>query len=346
MQKKIPIAILGATGSVGQKFIQILENHPWFEISAITASEKNTGKEYADAVEWTLPTNIPHFIKKMKLRNTEAPLPAVIVFSALDASVAGPIETDFADKGYFVISNAKNHRYDLDVPLLIADINGSHLEIIRQQKRKGAIITNPNCSSTGLAMVLKPLHTAFGIEKCHVVTMQAISGAGAAAAKSMNIEDNVLPYIAGEEEKMEYESKKILGKLKNGLIQDADFVISSQCHRVNVSDGHTEAISVKLRTKAKQSDLVKVWSEYKSDTDILDLPTAPKQIMHYFSEAHLPQVKLQRNLDKGMALSIGRLQTCPILDYKFVILTHNTIRGAAGTAILNAELLVKKGYLK
>ena len=342
---KIAVAILGATGSVGQKFIQILENHPWFEITAITASEKNTGKRYVDAIDWTLPTPLPESIKKMTLQKTETPLPAQLVFSALDASVAGPIESQFAEEGYFVISNAKNHRYDSDVPLLIPDINSDHLTLINSQNRKGAIITNPNCSTTGLAMALKPLYDAFGIDKLHVVTMQAISGAGYNAAKNLNINDNVLPFIDGEEEKLEYESKKILGKLGENTIINADFIISSQCHRVNVSDGHTEAISIKLRTKTTQDEIINIWDSYSSEAQILNLPTAPKQVIHYFHEKHLPQPKLQRDIDKGMAVSIGRLQKCPVLDYKFVLLSHNTIRGAAGTAVLNGELLLKKGYL-
>lgn len=346
MKEKIPVAVLGATGSVGQKFIQLMEGHPWFEISAITASESRSGQKYGDAVDWYLPTAIPENIRSMPLQPTAAPLPAPIVFSALDASVAGPIEAEFAENGALVISNARNHRYDTDVPLLIADINADHIELIRQQRYKGAIITNPNCSSTGLAMALKPLHDKFGIEKLHVVTMQAVSGAGHAAARTMNIEDNVIPYISGEEEKLEYESKKILGKFTNQGIMEAEFAISSQCHRVNVSDGHIEAVSIQLRTDVEQEEIVRAWTEFPSAVSGLQLPSAPEEMIRYFREEDLPQPKLQRDLDSGMSLSIGRLRPCPVLQYKFVILSHNTVRGAAGTALLNAELLIKKGYLE
>ncbi len=343
--KKTPVTILGATGSVGQKFIQLLESHPWFDITALSASDKNAGKSYADAVDWMLPTAIPEKVRNMKLLPSDSVFTTPIVFSALDASVAGPIESAVADSGCIVISNARNHRYDRDVPLLIPDINADHLNLIGFQGRKGAIITNPNCSTTGLVMALKPLHDQFGIEKLHVVTMQAVSGAGYQAARTMNIDDNVIPFISGEEEKMDYESLKILGTRTGDHIVDAAFTISSQCHRVNVSDGHTEAVSIKLQTRPTQQDIIEAWRQYRGEAQTLDLPSAPLQPLHYFDENEFPQPKLHRDIDKGMATSIGRLLPCPVLQYKFVLMSHNTVRGAAGTAILNAELLVKKGHL-
>lgn len=343
--QKIPVAVLGATGSVGQKFIQILEDHPWFEITALTASDRNTGKSYEEAVDWYLPSPIPESIRSLKLQASEPPLNARLVFSALDASVAGDIESAFAEEGYFVISNARNHRYDPQVPLLIPDVNPDHIELLRHQGTKGAIVTNPNCSTTGLAMVLKPLHDAFTIRKLHVVTMQAVSGAGYNAAKTMNIDDNIIPFIGGEEEKMNYESLKILGQRRNDRIEDASFIISSQCHRVNVSDGHTEAVSIEFEKPATEAEIIRVLEDYSAEPQQLQLPTAPEKVIRFHRQDDMPQPKLQRDEDKGMSVHVGRLQTCPVLQYKFVLLSHNTMRGAAGGALLNAELLYRKGYL-
>jgi len=341
----IPVAVLGATGSVGQKFIQILENHPWFSIQALGASEKNAGKCYEEAVQWYLPTPIPESVRRMTLQSCIPPMDVKLVFSALDASVAGDIETDFARAGYFVISNARNHRYDTQVPLLIPEVNPDHLRLLPHQGFKGGIITNPNCSTTGLALALKPLYDDFGIRRLHVVTMQALSGAGYNAAATMNIDDNVIPFISGEEKKMEYESLKILGQLDTDRIQDASFSISAQCHRVNVSDGHLEAVSIELEKDVSPDQILRSWKNFHSLPRELGLPTAPAETLLYFHEPELPQPKLQRDLNRGMTVSLGRLQNCPVLQYKFILLSHNTMRGAAGGALLNAELLLRQGYL-
>lgn len=341
-QKKIPVGILGATGSVGQRFVQLLLDHPWFEIAALAASERSVGKAYREAVNWLLPTPLPEAIGKMKVLPCTANLPCEIVFSALDASVAGEIETEFAQAGYIVHSNARNHRMRPDVPLLVPEVNSDHLALLSEQKYpKGRIITNGNCSVIGLSVALKPLLDAFGLEAVHVVTLQAISGAGYPGVASLDIIDNVIPLIKGEEQKLETEMHKILGHYHQKTIQPATFKISAQCNRVAVSDGHVECVSVKLKKKASQKQMIDAWNSFTSKPQQLQLPLAPAKPIYYFEEEAFPQPKLHRLLDKGMAVSIGRLRECPLFDYKFVILSHNTIRGAAGGALLNAELLEK-----
>lgn len=343
---KIKVGILGATGSVGQKFIQLLENHPWFEISEVAASKRSAGKMYKDAVNWFMQTPIPEKISTMEVKECVPNLDCKIVFSGLDASVAGEIEADFAKAGYAVISNSRNHRYDPDVPLMIPEINADHLALIKEQQYgKGFIITNPNCSTIGMSLPLKPIDDKFGIEAVHVVTMQALSGAGYPGVSSLDIIDNVVPYIGGEEGKMESEPLKILGKYENGQITEASFKLSAQCNRVAVIDGHLEAISIKLKNKATVQEIKACWKEFQGEPQELELPMAPEKPIVYFEEENLPQPKLQRNIDKGMVVSVGRLQECPVLDFKFIALSHNTIRGAAGAAILNAELIYKKGLL-
>ncbi|MCB0282581.1 MAG: aspartate-semialdehyde dehydrogenase [Calditrichae bacterium] len=343
---KIPVGILGATGSVGQKFIELLKDHPWFEIKALAASERSAGKTYAEAVNWFMTTPVPDAIAGMSVSACEPGLPCKIVFSGLDSSVAGPIEKAFAEAGYIVVSNSRNHRMDEDVPLLVPEINAGHLEMVKKQKYgKGFIVTNPNCSTIGLVMALKPLYNAFGIEALHVVTMQALSGAGYPGVPSVDILDNVVPYISGEEEKMQIEPLKILGNLQNGKVEFANMKISAQCNRVHVSDGHLESVSVKLGKKAAKNELIEAWNNFSGEPQNLKLPMAPEQAVQYFNEPNYPQPRLHRMLGKGMTVSVGRLQECPLLDFKFNVLSHNTIRGAAGGAILNAELLYKKGYL-
>jgi aspartate-semialdehyde dehydrogenase len=343
MQKKIPVAILGATGSVGQRFVELLVNHPWFEIVALCASERSIGKPYSEAVNWLMSTPLPAKIAKMIVMPCTPNIDCRIVFSGLDSSVAGDIESDFANAGYIVHSNARNHRMNIDVPLLVPEINGDHLELIKFQKySKGKIITNPNCSTIGLVMALKPLHDAFGLDSVHVVTMQAISGAGYPGVASLDIMDNVIPLIKGEEEKMETEPLKILGKLKNDHIENATFKISAHCNRVAVNDGHTECVSLKFKRKPSKTEILEAWENFTSHAQKLELPTAPSKPIHYFHQDNFPQPKLHRQLDKGMALSVGRLRECPLFDFKFTILSHNTIRGAAGGALLNAELMLKQ----
>jgi len=343
---KIPVAILGATGSVGQKFVELLSSHPWFEVAAVAASEKSAGKPYRQAVNWLMPSPLPEFIGNLEVQKCEPNLPCSVVFSGLDASIAGEVEAKFAQAGYIVISNSRNHRMNADVPLLIPEVNADHLELLHSQSySKGKMVTNPNCSVIGLAMAIKPLLDKFGVESMNVVTLQAISGAGYPGVASLDILDNTIPFIGGEEQKIETEPLKILGKLSKGRIENCQLTISAQCNRVSVTDGHLECISVKLKAKASKADLIAAWKEFKGEAQALNLPTAPQFPLHYFEEEHFPQPKRHKLLEKGMAVSIGRLRECPLLDYKFVILSHNTIRGAAGGAILNAELMVAKGYI-
>jgi aspartate-semialdehyde dehydrogenase len=344
---KIPVAILGATGCVGQTLIQALEHHPWFQMIALCASETSAGKLYKDAVHWMMPTPLPQSVADMTILPCRPPLECSLVFSALDPSVAGEIETQFAQAGHLVVSNSRNHRMDPNVPLLIGEVNPDHLEIAKTQIfENGKIITNPNCSAIGLCIALKPLIDYFGIESVHVVTMQAVSGAGYPGVASLDILDNLVPYIQGEEAKIEQEPLKILGKKLNGTIEPATLTISAQCNRIAVTDGHTACISVKLRQQGVTAhDMIEAWHQFSGEPQELNLPTAPFRPIHYFEKETLPQPKLQRSLDKGMAVSIGRLRKCPLFDYKFTIVSNNMIRGAAGAAILNAELLVKKGWI-
>jgi len=347
VKKKIPVGILGATGSVGQKFIQLLSDHPWFEIVALAASERSSGQKYGEAANWFQATPLNQEIAEMPIQACVPDLPCRLVFSGLDSSVAGEIETDFASAGYIVVSNAKNHRMDPDVPLLIPEINSDHLDLVKQQHYgDGMIVTNPNCSTIGMVLALKPLIDAFGVEAVHAVTMQALSGAGYPGVASLDILDNVLPYIGGEEDKMQTEPLKIFGEFNGSKIIDRKMTISAQCNRVAVQDGHMESLSVKLEKSATLEEIIEAWTSYRAEPQKLALPMAPKQPIYYFSEPQYPQPKLHRNLERGMAVSVGRLQECPVLDYKFNVLSHNTVRGAAGGAILNAELLVKKGYFE
>jgi len=346
VKEKIPVAILGATGSVGQKFVQLLANHPWFEIAELSASDKSAGKNYKDAVDWFLPSPLPESVGKILVQKCEPILKSKIVFSGLDSNVAGEVETEFAMAGYKVISNSKNHRMDDDVPLLIPEVNPDHLELIKTQKYgDGCIVTNPNCSVIGLTLALKPLLDNFGLEAVNVVTMQAISGAGHPRVVKLDIEDNVIPFIKGEESKVEIEPKKILGSLSHDKIIFNDFKVSAQCNRVNVRDGHTECVQVNLKKKASIDEIIQSWESFKSTPQKMNLPLAPLKPIHYSEDEAFPQPKHQRNADKGMAVSIGRLRKDSIFDYSFVILSHNTVRGAAGGAILCAELMKEKGII-
>lgn len=345
--RKINVAILGATGSVGQKFIELLSDHPWFEVHELAASDRSAGKKYSDAVNWVMQTPLRPDISEKIVLKCEPTVESRVVFSALDANVAGTIEEEFARAGYVVISNAKNHRFDKDVPLLVPEVNGDHLEMIKYQSNgNGAIITNPNCSTIGLAMALKPLEECFGIEAVNVVTMQAVSGGGYPGVPSMDILDNVIPFIGGEEEKMEREPLKILGIINNGKVKFADMKISAQCNRVNVIDGHTECVQVNLKKKTTKEEIIKTWNSFTADPQKLNLPFAPKNPIIYLEGDKYPQPRMHRNLGNGMAVSIGRLRECSLFDYKFVILSHNTVRGAAGGTILIAELMKAKGYME
>lgn len=345
--KKISVAVLGATGSVGQKFIELLADHPYFELNELAASERSANKKYKEAVNWIMQKPLSAKFADMIVKDCEPNLNSIIVFSALDASVAGEVEEKFAKAGCIVISNARNHRYDPNVPLIIPEVNPEHLQMIKYQKYGGgAIITNPNCSTIGLVMALKPLHQNFGIEAVNVVTMQAISGAGYPGLPSMDIIDNAIPFIGGEEAKMEKEPLKILGSLNsNGEVDFANIKISAQCNRVAVNDGHLECVQIKLKRKVPIGEIINSWINFKSEPQTLKLPSAPIQPIYYFPDDKYPQPKIHRNLDNGMAASAGRLRECSLFDYKFVVLSHNTVRGAAGGTILIAELLYAKGFL-
>lgn len=343
--KKIPVGILGATGMVGQKFIELLAIHPWFEIVALAASDRSINKQYKHAMKWSMSSTLPKNIGEMEVVPCEPNLPCKVVFSGLDSSVAGEVEEAFAKAGYTVISNSRNHRMDPAVPLLIPEINADHLALIGQQTYgKGAIITNPNCSVIGLAMALKPLEDHWGVEAAHVVTLQALSGAGYPGVPSIDILDNVIPFISGEEDKVETEPLKIMGTLQKNKVTPHAIKLSAQCTRVAVSDGHMACVSVKLKKKAKAADIIEAWNTFKGEPQKLHLPTAPFKPVAYLEDEKHPQPKLHRNAENGMGVTVGRLRACPLYDWKFVVLSHNTIRGAAGCAILIAELMYKLGY--
>lgn len=349
---KIKVGILGATGAVGQRFVQMLAGHPWFELTALCASERSAGKRYADACVWNLRGGMPEHLRDVALEYGEPGIDCKVLFSALPPSVAGEIEEKFAAAGYVVCSNARSHRYDPDVPLLIPEVNPEHLGLIDIQKRKrgwqGFIATNPNCSTTHLVSALHPLHVHFGVKKVFVVTMQAVSGAGYRGVSSMEILDNVVPYIGGEEEKMEEkEPQKLLGVFDGQEVRFADIVISAHCNRVPVRNGHLEAISIEFERKPELNEILQTWQEYQPLAQKLNLPSAPQPAIIYSPACDRPQPRLDRlaGTVPGMATVIGRLRPDSLLHYKFLVLGHNTIRGAAGGSLLNAELIVSQGYL-
>ena len=349
--ERIPVAVLGATGSVGQRFVQLLESHPWFRLHEVVASERSAGRSYGDAADWKLDTLLPTFASALEVKPLGAALESCLVFSGLDSSVAGEAEDDYANHGCVVVSNSRNHRMDADVPLLIPEINADHLGAIERQKkrrgRSGYIVTNPNCSTIGLAMAIAPIERSFGIDQLHVTTMQAISGAGYAGVSSYAILDNVIPFIGGgEEEKIETEPRKILGAWQNDRFTDAPFRISAQVNRVPTIDGHLMTISMKLRDGGVDLDAIReAIRNFAGEPQRLNLPSAPQHPLHYASEPDRPQPRLDRDRERGMTVTIGRLRPCPLLDIRMVALVHNTIRGAAGAALLNAELLDAKGML-
>jgi len=335
---------------VGQRFVQLLENHPGFEITALAASDRSQGKSYAEACTWRLVGDMPNFVKAMIVQPPLPPLDCDVVLSSLPSDVARASEEAFARAGYPVISNASSFRMDEDVPLLIPEINAEHLDVIGRQKRdrgftSGYIVTNPNCSTIIMALPLAPLHAAFGIESVIATTMQAISGAGYPGVPSLDVVDNVLPFIDGEEPKMERETRKILGHLANNSFENAPFAVSAQCHRVNVADGHLVALRVKLAKRASIEEVRQALASYRSVPQELKLHTAPEHPVLVRNEKDRPQPRMDRDAGGGMSVTVGRLFPDSVLDYRFVVLGHNTIRGAAGAAILNAELLQARGLL-
>jgi len=326
--------------------IQLLEGHPWFETAVVAASDNSAGKPYGQAARWQLETSIPESVARMTVQACQPGLACDFVLSGLPSNVAAETELGLAKAGLPVISNAGSHRMGADVPLLIPELNPDHLGAIDFQKKriggKGFIVTNPNCSTIGLVFPMAAIDRTFGLEAVHVVTMQALSGAGYPGVASLDIADNVLPAIEGEEKKMETEPLKILGKWANNQFQDAAIRISALTHRVNVRDGHLEAVSVKLRRPATAAQLEEAMRTFSSPIDELSLPSAPRPVMILESHAQRPQPRLDRDRGRGMAVVVGPVAPCPVLDFKFRLLSHNTIRGAAGAAILNAELLYRK----
>lgn len=347
MTAKIPVSILGATGTVGQKFVRLLADHPWFEIGAVAASSASAGKAYGDAVRWRETVALPDRIASMTVQECAPPLAGPIVFSALDAEVAAPIEQAFARTGAHVVSNTRTHRMDADVPLLIPEINADHLSLVDRQRElrgwTGAVITNPNCSTAALALALAPLHQAFTVEKLFVATMQAVSGAGYPGVPSLDIIGNVVPYIGGEEEKIERECRKILGTLGPSGVTPAELALSAHTNRVAVLDGHMVTVSVGFRRRVSVDDAVAAMGEYRASPCVAGLPSSPTPPIEVDARADRPQPRLDLDRGRGMAVTVGRVRPCPILDLRMVVLGHNTIRGAAGQAVQIAELLVADG---
>jgi len=348
-KQKIPVGILGATGVVGQRFIQMLEAHPWFEVAWLAASDRSAGQAYGDAVRWRLRTPIPERVRKMQVSNASPEGVPRVIFAALDAGIARELEPQFAAAGCAVVSNSSAFRMQKDVPLVVPEVNADHLKLLECQAWRrqsgGYIVTNPNCSAIGLVVALAPLHQQFGIQSIFVTTMQAVSGAGYPGVASLDILGNVIPYIAKEEEKMEEETRKLLGQLNGGRVESAGFSITAHCNRVAVEDGHTESVSVKLRQKASPAAIIAAFNEFVSTPQKLHLPLAPARPLVYDDAPDRPQPRFDVERGSGMTVSVGRLRPCGVLDYKFTVLSHNTIRGAAGAALLNAELLKAQGYL-
>ncbi len=348
MQTRIEVGILGATGMVGQHFIKFLQGHPWFDLKWLGASDRSAGKRYSDAMTWHLAGGTPATVAGMTVEDCKPGNAPRLLFSAMDASVATEIERAFAEAGHVVVSNSKNHRMERDVPLLVPEINPDHLKLVPGQQRargwKGQIVTNPNCSTVGLTMGLGPLK-AFGITRVIVTTMQAISGAGYPGVASMDIMGNVIPFIGGEEPKMEQETQKILGEFRGDHIEPLAAAISAHCNRVAVVDGHTETVSVELSSQPSEAEIRHAFDHFRAVPQERKLPSAPDAPVIYMDEANRPQPRKDAERERGMAAFVGRLRPCPVLGYKFVVLSHNTIRGAAGAAVLNAELMHSEGML-
>jgi aspartate-semialdehyde dehydrogenase len=349
--RKWRVGVLGATGLVGQRLVHLLADHHWFDLTEVAASERSSGKCYAEAVHWHLDAPIPEAARDLVVKGLDPSLDCDFVFSALDSSVAGPAEEDFARAGYPVVSNSRNHRMDPDVPLLIPEVNAAHLDAIPlQQKNRGYdtgfIVTNPNCSTAGLVLVLKPLADAFGLERIFVVTLQAVSGAGYPGVASVDIHGNVVPFISGEEEKMESEPQKLLGKWDGTRFVEAGLGLSAHCNRVPVLDGHLECVSLSLKKIASLGEVREALRTFEVSAELASLPSALRHPVVVLDEENRPQPRRDVNTGNGMAAVVGRVRECPLLDVKLTLLSHNLVRGAAGAALLNAELLAARGFIK
>jgi aspartate-semialdehyde dehydrogenase len=350
LSQRIPVAVLGATGAVGQRFVQLLDDHPWFEVVALTGSDRAVGQKYGETCHWILANPMPDWARGLVVLPTvPEKVGAPLVFSALPASVASEAEPLFAQKGVVVCSNASAFRQEPDVPLILPEVNPDHTNLIHEQRQArnwpGTIVTNPNCTITGLTIVLKPLLDSFGIKRAFVVSMQAISGAGYPGVPSIDVLSNVVPFIQGEEEKMEWEPRKMLGSLQNGSLDLADFKISAHANRVPVPEGHMVCLSVELAHPGTIEEVSRAIANYQAPETSRSLPSAPKAVIQLKGEPDRPQPRLDIMAGAGMTTVVGRLRPDPIFDYKVVILSHNTIRGAAGGSIYNAELLVKQGFI-
>jgi|WetSurMetagenome_2_1015567.scaffolds.fasta_scaffold04021_11 aspartate-semialdehyde dehydrogenase len=351
MPAKRKVAILGATGAVGQRYIQLLQGHPWFKVEVLAASERSAGKKYRDACNWVMESNLPQEIADMTVADTTVESvqksgKVDLIFSSLPGDLAGPVEEEFAAV-YPVFSKASAHRMEADVPLLIPEVNPEQaVGLIPVQRKnrgwKGYITTDPNCSTIQMAMTLKPL-MQFNIKQVMVTTMQALSGAGYPGVPSLDIIDNVVPFIGKEEEKMESESLKILGSFNGKTVQNANFVISASCNRVHVKDGHLESVFVKLGESPPLEEVEEAFRTFKGEPQKLKLPSAPEHPIVVRKEANRPQPRFDRDEGKGMAVSVGRIRKDPIMSLKYMCLGHNTIRGGAGAGVLSAELMVAKG---
>ena len=350
--KRKTVAILGATGTVGQRFIQLLEGHPWLEVVAVAASERSVGKPYADACSWRLPTALPKAVRRMAVQPLDPRrLEGIgLVFSALPADTARDVEPAFAEAGMAISSNASAYRFADDVPLLVPEVNAQHASLIDIQRKNrawsGLLVTNPNCTTTGIALVLKPLADAFGLRLVLATSMQAVSGAGYPGVPSLDAIDNVLCLIPGEEEKMEKEARILLGQVENGRQAEAAFSVSAQANRVPVIDGHTICLSLKFEHPVSAEQAKSVLTEFRGAAAARDLPSSPEFPLVVRTEPDRPQPRLDRDAGNGMQVTVGRIRECPVFDLRLVLVVHNTIRGAAGGSILNSELLIHEGYVQ
>ncbi len=344
MSKKIGVSILGATGPVGQRFVSLLADHPFFEIEALFASHKSAGKKYRDAVNWIIDSPIPDSVFSKNIKALDEPVPSKVVFSALPSDVAGEIELNLKKEGKFVFTNSSSNRMRPDVPIIVPEVNPDHLSIVKDTD--GFIVANPNCTTAGLVVPLKAIQNAFGIKKVLIVSMQALSGAGYPGVPSLSIFDNLIPHIQNEEEKVRRESKKILGKIENGSFREADFAVDARCNRVAVRDGHTEVVFVETEEKFNIEELKSIFVNFRGLPQKLSLPTAPSNPIVVTEDKFRPQPILDRNRGKGMTITVGNIRKDAIFGLTFTLVSHNTIRGAAGGSILNAELALVLGYMK
>jgi len=342
----IEVAILGATGIVGQRFVSLLSKHPFFKIKELCASENKKGKLYGDIVDWLIDEELDEEIKNIKLKSIQDKIESKIVFSALPKEVSYEIEEELSKKGYYVFSNSSSHRYDKYVPILVPEVNLEHVESIKFQNKTGFIVTNPNCTTTGIVIPLKPIKENFGIRKVLSISMQAISGAGINGLPSMKILNNVIPYIENEEEKIEIELRKILGEFSKDGFKPGDFDVEARCNRIPIRDGHMIVNFVETNEKVDLDYLIKIFDEFESEPQKLNLPTSPKKPIRVLLENDRPQPTVDLNVDKGMAISIGRIKKSSFFSFTFTSLVHNTIRGAAGGSVLNAEILYRLNLMR